>query len=117
MPTIGLFRSLHFSLFHFHLSLLRMLIALPYDPTECLICKDPLTSGGLTIKTLECNHSFHVQCVVKWWQLSRGRSKSCPLCRHVHGSPSAVPEPESNSSSGTSTPFSLAGSDSLGTSN
>ena len=31
----------------------------------------------------ECNHSFHLECIIKWWRSPRfdGCTGKCPLCR------------------------------------
>ena len=41
----------------------------------CPICFLPLSSGHVT---LECNHTFHSDCIIKWF---RSKNDSCPLCR------------------------------------
>ncbi len=46
------------------------------DPGICVICMERIDSG--TITTV-CNHTFHIQCLVKW------EDSSCPVCRFHHG--------------------------------
>lgn len=41
----------------------------------CPICFLPLCSGDLT---LECKHTFHSECIVRWF---RSKNDTCPLCR------------------------------------
>lgn len=47
----------------------------------CAICRDDLEEN---IKTLDCNHKFHADCIVRWI----ATSPRCPFCRarvHVPG--------------------------------
>lgn len=44
------------------------------ESKECAIC---LESGG-KICVLECEHSFHKDCILQWLRESR----TCPICRH-----------------------------------
>lgn len=51
-----------------------------YEPAihssdECVICKDTFDSEK-QICTFNCNHHFHVICIVKWMT----QQKKCPLC-------------------------------------
>lgn len=46
--------------------------------TECCICLDAVPSTRC--KRLQCGHSFHRQCIRKWF--TRG-SLTCPMCRTV----------------------------------
>ena len=43
---------------------------------QCSICLDPI-QGEDTVVTLECDHTFHSQCIVRWL----GEHSTCPLCR------------------------------------
>lgn len=45
------------------------------DVKECSICKNNI--GINNIAKTECNHEFHVDCLVKWLI----EHKTCPLCR------------------------------------
>uniref|UniRef100_A0A1A9W0L2 RING-type domain-containing protein n=1 Tax=Glossina brevipalpis TaxID=37001 RepID=A0A1A9W0L2_9MUSC len=67
----------------------RMIIMLPSeeynietsngDQLSCAICIDDLLSKEI-IRTLPCNHRFHVKCIDKWLQ----SHNTCPMCRaHV----------------------------------
>ncbi|KAH6797470.1 hypothetical protein C2S52_022024 [Perilla frutescens var. hirtella] len=46
----------------------------------CCVCQEDLCEGEGRIATLDCNHDYHVQCIIDW--LRRGRN-FCPLCRAV----------------------------------
>uniref|UniRef100_A0A1A9W0L8 RING-type domain-containing protein n=1 Tax=Glossina brevipalpis TaxID=37001 RepID=A0A1A9W0L8_9MUSC len=49
------------------------------DQLSCAICIDDLLSKEI-IRTLQCNHRFHVKCIDKWLQ----SHSTCPMCRaHV----------------------------------
>lgn len=43
------------------------------EPQNCCICLDDFSEGVF----LECHHSFHKPCIVKWLETK----KACPLCR------------------------------------
>lgn len=47
----------------------------------CPICVNPIKDDNYTIS--ECNHSFHLECIIKWWRSPRfdGCTGTCPLCR------------------------------------
>ena len=45
------------------------------------ICGDRL--GNLPIHTLECNHHFHYECILKSFQTSQEHNNVCPYCRHT----------------------------------
>ena len=47
----------------------------------CNICGDRL--GNLPIHTLECNHHFHYDCILKSFQTSQEYNNVCPYCRHT----------------------------------
>ena len=49
----------------------------------CDICGD-LLNDKCVIK-LNCNHSFHYECVMKSFQCEKKKMNSCPLCRQTHG--------------------------------
>lgn len=51
-----------------------------YD-SPCNICGDRL--GNLPIHTLECNHHFHYECILKSFQTSQEHNNVCPYCRHT----------------------------------
>eukprot|EP00752_Nemacystus_decipiens_P016340 g14613.t1 len=50
-----------------------------YDASTCVICMDRMESRVLTTV---CNHSFHVECLVKW------QDSPCPVCRFHHNNAS-----------------------------
>lgn len=50
-----------------------------YDASTCVICMDRMESHVLTTV---CNHSFHVECLVKW------QDSPCPVCRFHHNNAS-----------------------------
>lgn len=43
----------------------------------CSICLEPIAEGKG--HQLECKHTFHVDCIMKWFR--EGNSSSCPVCR------------------------------------
>ena len=52
----------------------------------CSIC---LTSINNNIKTLECTHTFHINCIDMWID----NKNSCPLCRAIiNKQPNIIPE-------------------------
>jgi hypothetical protein len=46
---------------------------------ECCICLDAYDNGQVicSAKTTECNHIFHQDCAIQWFQ----HHNQCPLCR------------------------------------
>ncbi|CAM9426718.1 unnamed protein product, partial [Hapterophycus canaliculatus] len=50
-----------------------------YDASTCVICMDRMESRVLTTV---CNHSFHVECLMKW------QDSPCPVCRFHHNNAS-----------------------------
>lgn len=50
-----------------------------YDASTCVICMDRMESQVLTTV---CNHSFHVDCLMKW------QDSPCPVCRFHHNNAS-----------------------------
>ena len=46
----------------------------------CNICGDKL--GNAPVHTLECNHHFHYECILKSFQTSQEHNNVCPYCRH-----------------------------------
>lgn len=49
-----------------------------YSDELCSICLIPMKESSS--HTLECDHVFHTECILKWF---RSKQESCPLCR-VH---------------------------------
>lgn len=43
---------------------------------NCAICYETLEGGEQTY-LLECEHKFHVSCIMKWF---RNKKSNCPLC-------------------------------------
>ena len=44
----------------------------------CMICFEPVPStNSARTKRLCCGHSFHIRCILKWYE----RSDDCPVCR------------------------------------
>ncbi|CAM9761887.1 unnamed protein product, partial [Ectocarpus sp. 6 AP-2014] len=50
-----------------------------YDASTCVICMERMESRVLTTV---CNHSFHVECLMKW------QDSPCPVCRFHHNNAS-----------------------------
>ncbi len=44
---------------------------------DCLVCRDVIEKGAEIIKIPSCLHSFHKECVSKWFKYQ----SSCPICR------------------------------------
>ena len=58
------------------------------EEKECLLCMEKLYTKNMTPITLECGHSFHVECLsmsIKYAKLADSRNSShyreCPYCR------------------------------------
>lgn len=49
----------------------------PLTCEECSICKIGYKERDIIRKLKACNHSFHIDCVDKWFE----KSRNCPLCR------------------------------------
>lgn len=43
----------------------------------CAVCLEAFTQGGEPY-LLDCQHTFHAACLVRWFQ---GGARTCPLCR------------------------------------
>ena len=54
------------------------------DAENCAVCRDVLLAendgNNCTTHTLECGHTFHIECVMAWFR--QGQS-SCPNCRDL----------------------------------
>ncbi|CAN0189347.1 unnamed protein product, partial [Laminaria digitata] len=50
-----------------------------YDASTCVICMERMESHVLTTV---CNHTFHVECLMKW------QDSPCPVCRFHHNNAS-----------------------------
>ena len=46
---------------------------------KCPICLDNINNIDQSYN-LDCNHSFHTKCIVKWF---RSNNKTCPICRDM----------------------------------
>jgi hypothetical protein len=72
-------------------------VPVPAQPDNGTICNEPLEID--VIKILACGHTFHLVCVLAWFQSSSARHGSCPNCRRqLFGPdprpvPTAAPEP------------------------
>jgi hypothetical protein len=42
----------------------------------CIICQENIKLGAI-IRTINCLHSFHIDCIDKWFV----EHKNCPLCK------------------------------------
>ncbi|TID13427.1 zinc ion binding [Venturia nashicola] len=58
----------------------------PYDST-CSKCRFPGDECPLLIG--ECNHSFHMHCIIAWVQQEQSQER-CPMCRSVWKEKGAV---------------------------
>jgi hypothetical protein len=63
------------------------------DPSDdeyfCLICLDPFTEHERLYEILDCHHTLHRKCAIKWF----ARNRSCPKCRfEIPDTPTAVKE-------------------------
>jgi hypothetical protein len=43
----------------------------------CIICQDDLQIDDI-LRTIKCNHSFHLNCIDKWFV----ENKKCPMCNY-----------------------------------
>jgi len=59
------------------------------DTPSCAICMQAYQVGE-KVRTLPCQHEFHVDCVDKWLPMKR----ECPLCRHDITKPTPVAVPQ-----------------------
>lgn len=57
-----------------------LVIVNQYDTINdiCTICHEDI-NGDLDVSINKCSHSFHTQCINKWFRHTLNRS--CPLCR------------------------------------
>jgi hypothetical protein len=58
---------------------------------ECSICFEEMTAATGQA-TLGCAHSFHLMCIVHWFQEQEG-DNSCPCCRRTVGLYDNLPAP------------------------
>jgi len=45
----------------------------------CSICQDVMNNGQYTVP--ECEHKFHIDCIIAWFRSGHERAHSCPICR------------------------------------
>jgi hypothetical protein len=65
------------------------------DSTEaatCVICTQSMCDGGRLHK-LRCSHTFHTECVVRWFRTASNRT-SCPVCRGEEGASASAASPD-----------------------
>ena len=43
--------------------------------TQCIICFENINNSNKY--TLECNHNYHIDCIMKWF---RNGNNKCPMC-------------------------------------
>ncbi len=53
------------------------------DEPKCLICEEDLSSKFT--HTLECNHTFHYECLMKSYMFNISSKNKCPYCRKLSG--------------------------------
>jgi hypothetical protein len=53
-----------------------VIIELP-ENEECCVC---LTKENTAYMTLDCGHTIHARCIMKWWQEMPRCALTCPLC-------------------------------------
>ena len=53
--------------------------------SECSICLDDINKENTTARTLKCYHTFHQDCIRKWFSTSN--NTLCPNCKHDEKKP------------------------------
>ena len=48
-----------------------------FENNECIICLEPMVIND-KVKTLECGHMYHYDCINKW--IEKKKEINCPLC-------------------------------------
>ena len=58
----------------------------------CAICYSPITPATGKLE-LSCSHSFHINCLTKWFVTLNmtQRTQACPYCRHESNEHEAIP--------------------------
>lgn len=46
---------------------------------DCPICFEQISQSDPNVSTLSCKHSFHIDCVSRWFDTN----ESCPCCRRI----------------------------------
>ena len=49
---------------------------------DCSVCADALDADDQSVVTLECGHTFHATCIVRWFRIG---GSTCPNCRADRG--------------------------------
>ncbi|CAA7053025.1 unnamed protein product [Microthlaspi erraticum] len=49
------------------------------DEIQCSVCLSELADGGKTRVLPTCNHSFHDDCIERWFKFH----SMCPICRKI----------------------------------
>ncbi|KAH7092056.1 hypothetical protein FB567DRAFT_545250 [Paraphoma chrysanthemicola] len=68
------------------------IIPVASQPGNCTICCDPLDTD--VVSTVVCQHSFHLTCVLDWFQSSAPQRGSCPNCRQELYEPEPLSVPQ-----------------------
>ena len=62
------------------------------DDPICIICQGSMAPGTGDVKTLECGHTHHVQCMEAWFAATNSYTVSCPLrCQFPSQAPQNSP--------------------------
>ncbi|KAH7068112.1 hypothetical protein BKA63DRAFT_494777 [Paraphoma chrysanthemicola] len=69
-----------------------IIIPVASQPGNCTICQDPL--GTDVVSTVACQHSYHLTCVLNWFQSSASQRGSCPNCRQELYKPEPLSAPQ-----------------------
>ena len=70
---------------------------------DCSVCFEAITNEtGKSV--LSCSHTFHITCLIKWFdtQIGNELSESCPCCRHAANDTEKMPIYMADSSSESS---------------
>lgn len=60
------------------------------DSPQCVVCLSPVSEGEAA-RRLQCGHSFHAECVLKWWMYRPRMALECPVCKQVQEIPGVAP--------------------------
>ena len=64
------------------------------NPDCCCICQDELEADGKNVRTLDCKHQFHEDCIAQWIKMRN----LCPVCRAVADKSQPVKELDTDDS-------------------
>ncbi|KAF2875204.1 hypothetical protein BDV95DRAFT_591924 [Massariosphaeria phaeospora] len=54
------------------------------EDLDCPICACPWEwVDNAIVRLLECDHTFHHECIAAWFRAGRSNSNTCPVCRHT----------------------------------